>query len=555
MVIKGVRHSPHGGHIVVLILFSVVSILSGLLTVPPIDRDESRFVQATTQMIETGNYIDIRFQAEDRHQKPIGIYWLQAGSVLAFADVEDRPLWAYRLPSLVGAMAAVVFTYLCGCALFGATPALLGAFLLAGAPVLLGEGAIAKADAALLGAIAGMMAALAWIVTAPDDRHLGKPVLGFWGALGVGILLKGLVAPLVAVSVLMGLFWHGRHEPERTARLWRRLRPLWGVVVLSALILPWFIAIGVRTEGRFFTAFLGVDSLGKAFRAQEDHAAPPGFHFTVFWVMFWPAALFALVAARKAIATWREGPVFFCLAWLVPLWILFELGQTKLPHYMMIAYPAIALLIGHAVVTLPETAHRGLRLAGIPIFLAIGFAATLFILFLAGRFSTAGLTHWHYLGGALVGSVAIAAAVLVALKKSQSALIAAAFASSLYGWGAFEGVLPSLDRLTLTPELAKMLDRNEAHPLKDNTGPLALVGYSEPSAVFTFGTDTLLLSPTAAAAYVLEDPRRAAVVESREEAAFISAIPPTRTARRVAETIGYNYSNNRDVELILYRIE
>ena len=106
MIISGSRKAPSGGHIVLITLFALVAGLSGLMTVPPLDRDESRFVQATTQMIETGDYVRIRFQDEERNKKPVGIYWLQAGSVLTFADVEDRPLWAYRLPSLLGAMLA-----------------------------------------------------------------------------------------------------------------------------------------------------------------------------------------------------------------------------------------------------------------------------------------------------------------------------------------------------------------------------------------------------------------------------------------------------------------
>ena len=55
--------------------------LPGFFTIPPVDRDEARFAQATKQMIETGDYVDIRFQDESRYKKPVGIYWLQAGVV------------------------------------------------------------------------------------------------------------------------------------------------------------------------------------------------------------------------------------------------------------------------------------------------------------------------------------------------------------------------------------------------------------------------------------------------------------------------------------------
>ena len=44
------------------------------------DRDESRFAEASRQMVETGNFVDIRFASTARYNKPAGIYWLQAAS-------------------------------------------------------------------------------------------------------------------------------------------------------------------------------------------------------------------------------------------------------------------------------------------------------------------------------------------------------------------------------------------------------------------------------------------------------------------------------------------
>src|SRR5438105_8410020 len=98
-----------------LVFVSLVSFLPGFFQLPPIDRDEARFAQATKQMIENGDYIDIRFQNEVRYKKPVGIYWLQAGVVRtaeALGVPEARTtIWLYRLPSLIGAIGAVLLTY------------------------------------------------------------------------------------------------------------------------------------------------------------------------------------------------------------------------------------------------------------------------------------------------------------------------------------------------------------------------------------------------------------------------------------------------------------
>ena len=71
----------------ILILLSLALYLPGLAGLPPIDRDESRFAQASKQMIETGDYVRIQFQGESRAKKPAGIYWMQ----VAAAKLTGRP--------------------------------------------------------------------------------------------------------------------------------------------------------------------------------------------------------------------------------------------------------------------------------------------------------------------------------------------------------------------------------------------------------------------------------------------------------------------------------
>src|ERR1700704_3656736 len=82
----------------------------GIASIPPLDRDEARFAQATRQMLETGDFLRIRFQDEARNKKPAGIYWLQAAAVSAFSTPAGTAIWPYRLPSLLGGIAAVLLT-------------------------------------------------------------------------------------------------------------------------------------------------------------------------------------------------------------------------------------------------------------------------------------------------------------------------------------------------------------------------------------------------------------------------------------------------------------
>src|SRR5271156_7183169 len=77
--------------------------LPGMTAIPVLDRDEARFAEATRQMLESGDFLHIRFQNEARNQKPAGIYWLQAAAVSVFSAPESTAIWPYRLPSLIGA--------------------------------------------------------------------------------------------------------------------------------------------------------------------------------------------------------------------------------------------------------------------------------------------------------------------------------------------------------------------------------------------------------------------------------------------------------------------
>src|SRR6516225_3320435 len=107
--------ASHARAVAFLVLCALLLFLPGFFTIPPVDRDEARFAQATKQMVENGDYVDIRFQEDVRYKKPVGIYWLQSAAVEAAAALRlpkaELRIWVYRLPSLFGATAAVLMTY------------------------------------------------------------------------------------------------------------------------------------------------------------------------------------------------------------------------------------------------------------------------------------------------------------------------------------------------------------------------------------------------------------------------------------------------------------
>ncbi|MBO0756749.1 MAG: phospholipid carrier-dependent glycosyltransferase, partial [Bradyrhizobiaceae bacterium] len=202
----------HGRALALLVVVSFLAFLPGFFHIPPIDRDEARFAQATKQMIETGNYVDIRFQDESRYKKPIGIYWLQAAVVrtaetLGMPDARTK-IWLYRIPSLLGAMGAVLLTYWAALAFVSRRAALLAGLMLATCVLLGVEARLAKTDAMLLLTVVAAMGALGRIYLAKPGAQIdlnGGWILPaiFWTAVAGGILLKGpLILMFVALTAI-----------------------------------------------------------------------------------------------------------------------------------------------------------------------------------------------------------------------------------------------------------------------------------------------------------------------------------------------------------------
>src|SRR5712692_3981481 len=155
----------HARAIAVLLVVSILSFLPGFFSIPPIDRDEARFAQATKQMVETGDYIDIHFQDEVRYKKPVGIYWMQA-AVVKIASATGIPralttIWLYRIPSLIGAVGAVLLTYWAALALVSRRAAVLAGLMMASCVLLGIERLTAKTDAMLLLSVVAAMGAMA----------------------------------------------------------------------------------------------------------------------------------------------------------------------------------------------------------------------------------------------------------------------------------------------------------------------------------------------------------------------------------------------------------
>src|SRR3954470_18018019 len=178
----------------VLALLGLLLWLPGILSLPALDRDESRFAQSSRQMVESGDVVDIRFGHVPRYKKPIGIYWLQAASTAIAAPFigHDDRIWTYRLPSLLGAIAASWLTVWCALAVAGAEAAFLAGLLMLGTVLLTAEATIATTDAVVLACVLAVQGVLLRLYRAARETDFPPPrtVMWGWAAAGFGILVK-----------------------------------------------------------------------------------------------------------------------------------------------------------------------------------------------------------------------------------------------------------------------------------------------------------------------------------------------------------------------------
>jgi 4-amino-4-deoxy-L-arabinose transferase-like glycosyltransferase len=534
-----------------LLICGLLLFLPGFFSIPAIDRDEARFAQATKQMVETGDYVDIRFQDEVRYKKPVGIYWMQAAAVqtasaLGLPRAQLR-IWVYRVPSLIGAIGAVLLTYWTALAFLTRRGAVIAGLMLCSSVLLSGEARLAKTDAMLLLTVVAAMGALARVYLSwqrgedPARPPWSYPII-FWTALAGGILLKGpLILMFVALTVIALAIL------DRDASWLWRLRPVWGAMWMLVLVLPWFLAIYWRAGETFFSDSIGGDMLSKL-SAQESHGAPPGVYLLLFWITFWPGAPLAAMAAPAIWRARREPGAQFLLAWLIPSWLVFELVLTKLPHYVLPLYPPIAILTVGALER--RVLSRSWLMRGSAWWFAIPLLASLIAVVVAIKLTRQPVfLAWPFVAGALI--FGLFAWWLYEDSRAERSLLNAFVAAVFLAFVIYGAALPAMKPLFPSAEIARAL-RNVVC-----VGPkAAAAGFHEPSLVFMTDTSTLLTDGSRAADFLSQGSCRFALVEQRSERAFVQRAEAIGLRYNVANRIeGYNISQGRAVSIAIFRSE
>ncbi|TGS88931.1 glycosyltransferase family 39 protein [Mesorhizobium sp. M3A.F.Ca.ET.174.01.1.1] len=539
----------------ILLLFSLLMTFGGLVSLPPIDRDESRFVQATKQMVETGDYVDILFQETSRYKKPVGIYWLQSAVVALSGDGAAAPIWVYRLVSMLGIAFAVVGIAWTGKKLFGAEAGLAAGLMMAAIFATAFEGRDAKTDAMLLACCVAAQGALAQVYLA---ARRNEPVAAqlpwiFWIAQGLGILIKGPVAPVLSLLTAATLFAF-----ERDWRWLLKLKLVRGIAIVLVIVLPWLILITLKSGGAFFQEAVGKDMLNKVAQGEESHGLPPGFYMLTYSLFMWPFGLIAVGAGLQAMNRfWDDPRLRFCLAWYIPFWLVFEAIPTKLPHYVMPAYPGMALLIGWLLTLPAEEANAPLKRWQTWLWWATAFglgvvAVGLAVICIGAPLYLSKSFSWWSVPAAMAalvtGWLAFPRQLQIPLGRIAAIAVGAGITFSLL----FGVIAPSLKPIWLSPAIKAAVEANRPC----DTTVLASAPYHEPSLVFLVGTKTLLTDVDGVAKHLLADPACALGLAPVGEEQKLNGLlaGQGKTAKRLTEIDGLNYSSGDKLALGLYRV-
>jgi len=341
-----------------LLLFLLVLLLAApqAALLPLIDRDEPRFAEAAREMVQGGDYILPHFNNVPRYDKPPLIYWCQAAAYAVFG----QDAFAARLPSLLATAATAVLIYTWGVRLgrtwIGLAAALSYSFCLQ----TIQQGRVATADALLIFFMT-LAAFTGWLIVRP--RSGARAPFACFAVLALafagGFLAKGPEAWLPLIAIL-------------ACASGQRLAVMLSFVAGLALMLLWGVPAYLHTDGAYLWMSWKAGIADRAWGSDQGHGASSigiyllelPYYVIGFWISALPWSALIALNARRLFSGWKlDAADTYLLFNIVPLWIIFTLMATKLPHYTLPTFPMIALLFARRWVAAELSAVLPLRVA------------------------------------------------------------------------------------------------------------------------------------------------------------------------------------------------
>ncbi|MBC7785392.1 MAG: glycosyltransferase family 39 protein [Burkholderiales bacterium] len=448
------------------------------------DRDEPRFAQTSRQMLNSGDWVVPRFLDTVRTAKPVLIYWCQATSMSFLND----NAFAARLPSVLAVVLTLALLGIVITREAGSNRGLWTIFIFSSCTLAIGAAKMCLTDSVLL-----LFITISQLCIYRIWKYGGGIVTVL--LLGVSIGLAGLTKGPVAIGVnlttiaalcLFGWRWPG---VDRGPLSGRQFAIITGATLLIVAIVvgPWMYLIEQRVPG-FISGSFQNDVVNRIASGQEGHWGPPGYYTLAVWVTFFP---WSLLIPAAIVTGWRnrhQPATRFALAALIGPWVMFELFATKLPHYVLPTYPALAYLTADMLLRASRASIRDLRSRA---FLGLVWIGALVVI-LVGSVPWAMLIYAKQFD--LLSIVAASLAMVTGIMMGVGAAIRFTCAQPLgaaraLGLGMFSLValvyamfLPRYEPLRISARVAEIISEQGGH------GQFGyMIDYKEPSLAFHQG--------------------------------------------------------------------
>ena len=407
----------------IVLAASIASLMVGIAATPFWDEDEPRFAAIARTMVDSGDWVVPMFNDELAVDKPVLMHWAMAVSYTLFGTSEI----AARLPAALATLLTALALLRAGTRWFRPTAGIVAAVAYVGCLLVGIEAHAATPDAILTCLTTWATVLFAEAVLAegvlpanPLPRLSWQRASLIGGLLGLAVVCKGPIGVVGPLAVVLPwtcwLAWDGKFRIASTVQAgWNSLLiARLGIMIVAMLVVaaPWYTAVSLRTHGEWLNGFFFIHNIGRFVAPMEQHSGSVFLHPLAMLVGFYPWSCFLPLAI--VVTAWRiwhrvETPIRQAAFMLALVWITvwvggFSASATKLPNYVLPAYPAAALLVAAAGVAAAERgrwAHPAWMAAGTAS-LGIGGVVTAGTVLVAERYGLVGAAP-----AALVGIVPI----------------------------------------------------------------------------------------------------------------------------------------------------
>lgn len=447
------------------------------------DDDEPRNAQCAYEMYEAGNWVVPTFNGGLRTDKPILLYWFMLLAYHVFGPSE----FSARLPSALCGIGTALLTFHLGRRLFNDRVGLWAGLLVSSSLWFVVASRAATPDGLLIFFstlslwlyVRGAFPLEADSSLAQSGAYRGIPQSGWtfvfvYAAMAMAVLAKGPIGVLLPGSVIgcfvlcmntrrretdvdgprLGLWgslravgsWLVRtFGPRRIAETAWQLRPFSAMLIVAAIAAPWYIVVGLQTDGEWPAGFFLKHNISRFSTPMEGHGGPPLYHLFSIAVCFFPASIFLAPMIHNTVRQLRaktaiQPGLIFAVGWVVVYVAFFSIAGTKLPSYVTPTYPPLAVLTGfffYQWATAPQEISRLWQRIALVVFGLVGCVMLFALPQITAKFAPG--EEWLASIGLIPLLGAIAAIVLSERGRVRTAMatfvvFAAAFTTAMFGW-------------------------------------------------------------------------------------------------------------------------